>query len=197
MAMAMSGPFRRHRRRAAGDGMAHHGRVARGHRLSSAVQEKHVKAPLIFVFHGARGQCVVRHRTVSFPEMVAGSRRCFSSRYSDARRRAIPRANAAAGSISRGEVGDRDLKLFDAMLRTLRSKFRVDDQRIYAAVFPMAASSTTSFGPSAGISSPLSPHARRRSGRHCTSRCPSRSSSWRENRISVCPLTSSGRPSPH
>ena len=32
-------------------------------------------------------------------------------------------------------MNDRDLKLFDAMLRDLRWKFRIDDSRIYAAGF--------------------------------------------------------------
>jgi polyhydroxybutyrate depolymerase len=34
-----------------------------------------------------------------------------------------------------GQLGDRDLKFFDAVLATLRSRYKVDDQRIYAAGF--------------------------------------------------------------
>ncbi|MDR3406827.1 MAG: alpha/beta hydrolase-fold protein [Chthoniobacter sp.] len=99
-----------------------------------AVQEKHAKAPLIFVFHGHGDNAWFATEQFPFQKLWPEAIVVFPQ--------GIPTPAASDPQGERrgwqhqpGEVGDRDLKLFDAMLRTLRSKFRVDDQRIYAAGF--------------------------------------------------------------
>ena len=43
-----------------------------------------------------------------------------------------PQGNRPGWQISSGAQDDRDLKLFDDMLATIKKKYRVDDKRIYA-----------------------------------------------------------------
>jgi len=100
-----------------------------------AVQVGRNKAPLIFAFHG--------HGDNAW--FVATEQFAFQNLWPEAvivypQGLPTPAASDPAGERrgwqhQPGEGGDRDLKLFDAMLRTLRGKFRVDDHRIYAAGF--------------------------------------------------------------
>jgi len=99
-----------------------------------SVQEKHAKAPLIFVFHGHGDNAWFATEQFPFQKLWPEAIVVFPQ--------GIPTPAASDPQGERrgwqhqpGEVGDRDLKLFDAMLRTLRWKFRVDDRRIYAAGF--------------------------------------------------------------
>lgn len=101
---------------------------------SPAVQVKGAKAPLIFVFHGHGDNAWFATEQFPFQKLWPEAIVVFPQ--------GIPTPAASDPQGERrgwqhqpGEVGDRDLKLFDAMLRTLRSKFRVDDRRIYAAGF--------------------------------------------------------------
>ena len=100
-----------------------------------SVQTGRAKAPLIFVFHG--------HGDNAW--FVATEQFALQNLWPEAvvvYPQGLPTPAASDPSGERrgwqhqiGEVGDRDLKLFDAMLSTLRWKFRVDDHRIYAAGF--------------------------------------------------------------
>ncbi len=101
---------------------------------SPSAQSGRAKAPLIFVFHGhgdnagfAAEQFALQNlwpeAVVVYPEGLP------TPAASD------PQGERRGWQHQLGEVGDRDLKLFDAMLRSLRGKFRVDDRRIYAAGF--------------------------------------------------------------
>ncbi len=99
-----------------------------------AVQERRAKAPLIFFFHGPGDHA--QFGTVQFPfqelwpeAIVVFAQGLPTPSASD------PNGERRGWQHEPGEVGDRDLKFFDAMLRSLRWKFRVDDQRIYAAGF--------------------------------------------------------------
>jgi len=99
-----------------------------------SVQEKHARAPLIFVFHGHGDNAWFATKQFPFQELwpeaiVVCPQGLPTPSASD------PRGERRGWQHEPGEVGDRDLKFFDAMLRTLRGKFRVDDQRIYAAGF--------------------------------------------------------------
>jgi len=99
-----------------------------------AVQEKHAKTPLIFIFHGHGDNAWFATKQFPFqvlwPEaIVVFPQGIPTSSASD------PKGERRGWQHQPGEVGDRDLKLFDAMLRTLRWKFDVDERRIYAAGF--------------------------------------------------------------
>jgi len=100
-----------------------------------AVKPDRTGAPLIFVFHG--------HGDNAW--FVATEQFAFQNLWPEAivvypEGLPTPAASDPAGERRGwqhmpGEVGDRDLKLFDAMLRTMHGKFRVDDHRVYAAGF--------------------------------------------------------------
>jgi polyhydroxybutyrate depolymerase len=99
-----------------------------------AAQDKHAKAPLIFVFHGHGDNAWFATEQFPFQTLWPEAIVVFPQ--------GLPTPSASDPEGERrgwqhqpGEMKDRDLKLFDAMLRTMRSKFRVDDQRIYAAGF--------------------------------------------------------------
>lgn len=98
------------------------------------VQDKHAKAPLIFVFHGHGDNAWFATEQFPFQQLWPEAIVVFpqglpTPSASD------PKGERRGWQHQMGEVGDRDLKLFDAMLRTMHAKFRVDDQRIYAAGF--------------------------------------------------------------
>jgi polyhydroxybutyrate depolymerase len=99
-----------------------------------AVKDRHAKSPLIFVFHGHGDNAWFATEQFPFQKLWPEAIVVFPQ--------GIPTPSASDPQGERrgwqhepGEVGDRDLKFFDAMLRTLRWQYRVDDQRIYAAGF--------------------------------------------------------------
>ncbi len=99
-----------------------------------SVQEGRSKAPLIFAFHGHGDNAWFATEQFAFqtlwPEaVVVYPQGLPTPAASD------PQGERRGWQHQMGEVGDRDLKLFDAMLRSLRWKFRIDDRRIYAAGF--------------------------------------------------------------
>jgi len=99
-----------------------------------AVKDKKTKAPLIFVFHGHGDNAWFATEQFPFQELWPEAIVVFPQGIPSASA-SDPRGERRGWQHEPGEFGDRDLKLFDAMLRTLRGKFRVDDQRIYAAGF--------------------------------------------------------------
>jgi polyhydroxybutyrate depolymerase len=99
-----------------------------------SVQQARAKAPLIFAFHGHGDNAWFASEQFAFqtlwPEaVVVYPEGLPTPAASD------PQGERRGWQHQPGEVGDRDLKLFDAMLRSLRRKFHVDDQRVYAAGF--------------------------------------------------------------
>ena len=99
-----------------------------------AVGDRPAKAPLIFVFHGHGDNAWFASQQFDFQKLWPEAIVVFpqgmpTPAASD------PRGERRGWQHEPGEVGDRDLKFFDAMLRALRWRYRVDDQRIYAAGF--------------------------------------------------------------
>ncbi len=92
------------------------------------------KAPLIFVFHGHGDNAWFATEQFPFQTLWPEAIVVFPQGIP------TPAASDPAGERrgwqhQPGEVGDRDLKLFDAMLHSLRWKFRIDDRRVYACGF--------------------------------------------------------------
>jgi polyhydroxybutyrate depolymerase len=99
-----------------------------------SVQQGRVKAPLIFVFHGHGDNAWFASEQFAFqnlwPEaVVVYPQGLPTPAASD------PLGERRGWQHQPGEVGDRDLKFFDAMLRTVRWKFHIDDRRVYASGF--------------------------------------------------------------
>jgi polyhydroxybutyrate depolymerase len=92
-------------------------------------------APLVLAFHGhgddaENFQHVDLHR--SWPEAIVVYLQGSPS----------PRDGYAGWQVEKGQDGDRDLRLVDAALTSLRSKFSVDNSRIYATGFSNGANFT-------------------------------------------------------
>jgi len=86
------------------------------------------KLPVVFAFHG--GGDTAEHFT------IAG----FQDAWKDALivyMQGLPRDSGAGGAFQNTDAGPNnpDLKFFDVVLGDLHQKFRIDDQRIYAAGF--------------------------------------------------------------
>ena len=93
------------------------------------------RAPLVFSFHGhgddmQNFQHTDMHR--AWPEAIVVYFQGLPSR-SD---------GLAAWQVEKGQDDDRDLKLVDAALTSLRDKFKVDDARIYSTGFSNGANFT-------------------------------------------------------
>ena len=93
------------------------------------------KAPLIFSFHGhgdniQNFQYTDMHR--AWPEAIVVYFQGLPSR----------RDGLSGWQVEKGQDDDRDLKLVDAALASLREQFKVDDARIYATGFSNGANFT-------------------------------------------------------
>jgi polyhydroxybutyrate depolymerase len=93
------------------------------------------RAPLVFSFHG-HGDTVQNFQFIdlheAFPEAIVAYPQGLPSR----------RDGYSGWQVERGQDGDRDLALVDAILTSLRAKFDVDDARIYATGFSNGAGLT-------------------------------------------------------
>jgi polyhydroxybutyrate depolymerase len=93
------------------------------------------QAPLVLAFHG-HGDDVENYQSTdlhrSWPEAIVVYLQGAPS----------PRDGYTGWQVEKGQDGDRDLRLVDAALASLHSKFSVDDARIYATGFSNGANFT-------------------------------------------------------
>jgi polyhydroxybutyrate depolymerase len=92
------------------------------------------KEPLLFVFHWHGGSMTDAARSMHFeslwPEAIVVYMQGLPTKiYVD------PQGAQRGWQQEPGQFGDRDLKFFDAVLGTLKSKYPVDDKRIYSTGF--------------------------------------------------------------
>ena len=93
---------------------------------------KTAAAPVVFAFHGHGG--TMRHAAASFayqkhwPEAIA----VYMQGLNTPGQLTDPEGKKPGWQKAAGDQNDRDLKFFDAVLKTLKQDFRVDAQRIYA-----------------------------------------------------------------
>ena len=91
------------------------------------------KAPVVFGFHG-HGGSMQSARGMRFQELWPEAVVVYMQGLPTPSR-IDPAGNRSGWQQERGQVGDRDLKFFDAVLATLHRKFSIDDRRIYATGF--------------------------------------------------------------
>jgi polyhydroxybutyrate depolymerase len=92
------------------------------------------RAPLVFAFHGHGGNmheaaATMRIQTV-WPEAVVVYMQGLPTVS-----KVDPLGRQPGWQHDSGELGDRDLRFFDAVLASLRAKYPVDDRRVYATGF--------------------------------------------------------------
>jgi polyhydroxybutyrate depolymerase len=106
--------------------------VAREALVYAPASAKDKPAPVVFVWHGHGGN--MRNAARSFalhthwPEAIA----VYAQGLNTPGRLTDPEGKKPGWQHSPGDQGDRDLKLFDALLARLKSEYRVDDRRIYS-----------------------------------------------------------------
>jgi len=89
-------------------------------------------APLLFVFHGHGGTAAHAARTYAFhthwPEAVV----VYPQGLNTPGRLSDPEGKKAGWQAAAGDQQDRDLKFFDAVLKSLTAEANVDPKRVYA-----------------------------------------------------------------
>jgi polyhydroxybutyrate depolymerase len=91
-------------------------------------------SPVVFVFHGHGGsaQNVVKGFAIHehWPEAISVYMQGIPTPSN-----LDPEGKQSGWQKTQGELGDRDLKFFDALLAQMRMKHKIDDRRIYATGF--------------------------------------------------------------
>ncbi|MES2332570.1 MAG: esterase [Bacteroidota bacterium] len=93
---------------------------------------KRIAAPIVFVFHGHGGNMnnILRGKGIDklWPEAIIVSPQGLNTpgQLTD------PKGELPGWQKAVGDMNDRDLLFFDAMLKTLHEEYKIDDKRIYA-----------------------------------------------------------------
>ena len=88
-------------------------------------------APLVFVFHGHGGNGRQAARSFRIHELWPEAVVVYPQGLNTPGRLSDPEGKRPGWQHSRGQLDDRDLKFFDAILASLREEKRVDDARVY------------------------------------------------------------------
>jgi polyhydroxybutyrate depolymerase len=88
--------------------------------------------PLVFGFHGHGG--TMQHASRSFPiqDLWPEAVVVYPQGLPTPGRLTDPDGKKAGWQSAAGELGDRDFKLVDAILATMKEKYKVDEKRVYA-----------------------------------------------------------------
>lgn len=93
------------------------------------------KVPVIFAFHGHGGNMHFAARGMHFQDAWPEAVVVYMQGLPTPGRLGDEKGSRPGWQHDPGELGDRDLKFFDAVLATLHEKYSVDDRRIYATGF--------------------------------------------------------------
>ena len=88
--------------------------------------------PVIFAFHGHGGNMRASARKFDYHTLWPEALVVYPQGVPTPGKLTDPEGKKSGWQSAAGDLGDRDLKFFDAMLASLRQEFRVDDRRIYA-----------------------------------------------------------------
>ncbi len=92
------------------------------------------KIPVVFAFHGHGGNTRGAALGFRFQELWPDALIVYMQGL-PTKTDVDPEGLQAGWQRDPGELGDRDVHFFDAVLRTLQRKYRVDDRRVYATGF--------------------------------------------------------------
>lgn len=90
-------------------------------------------APVVFGFHGHGGSSQNAARSFGFEKLWPEAIVVYMQGIPTPGRLTDPEGKRNGWQSDAGDQGDRDLKFFDAVLATLREKYKVDDRRIYSS----------------------------------------------------------------
>jgi polyhydroxybutyrate depolymerase len=89
--------------------------------------------PLVFGFHGHGGSMQNAARSFAFHDLWPEAVVVYLQGLNTPGRLTDPEGKKPGWQHGPGEQGDRDLKFFDAVLSTMKEKFKIDDKRVYAS----------------------------------------------------------------
>jgi polyhydroxybutyrate depolymerase len=88
--------------------------------------------PVVFIFHGHGGNMMNMYRSRGFDKLWPEAIIICPQGLNTPGQLTDPDGKLPGWQKAPGDMGDRDLHFFDAMLKTLRQDYKVDDKRIYA-----------------------------------------------------------------
>ncbi len=106
--------------------------VAREGLVFAPAAAKTPALPVVFVFHGHGGSMRNTARTFAIHQLWPEAIVVYLQGLNTPGRLTDPEGKKPGWQHGAGDHGDRDLKLFDAVLAGLRRDYRVDDRRIYS-----------------------------------------------------------------
>ena len=106
--------------------------VAREALVFPPSKESSAAPPLVFGFHGHGGSMQQASRSFPIQEQWPEAVVVYPQGLPTAGRLTDAEGKRSGWQASAGDHGDRDLKLVDAILATLKEKYKVDEKRIYA-----------------------------------------------------------------
>jgi polyhydroxybutyrate depolymerase len=96
------------------------------------VTAKSKPSPIIFVFHGHGGTMGNMFRSRGFEKLWPDAIVVYPQGLNTPGQLTDPQGKLPGWQKAPGDMNDRDLAFFDAMLKTLRNDYQVDNSRIYA-----------------------------------------------------------------
>ena len=93
---------------------------------------KSMPAPLVFCFHGHGGNTRNAARSFRLHEVWPEAIVVYLQGLNTPGQLTDPEGKKPGWQKSAGDQGDRDLKFFDAVLKSIRQDYRVDDRRVYS-----------------------------------------------------------------
>lgn len=88
--------------------------------------------PVVFVFHGHGGSMANVEKSFAVHKLWPEAVVVYPQGVPTPGKLTDPEGKKAGWQHSPGDQADRDLKFFDAMLKSLRTDYKVDDKRVYA-----------------------------------------------------------------
>jgi len=89
-------------------------------------------SPVVFAFHGHGGSMQNAARSFAYHRVWPEAIVIYPQGLPTPGRLTDPEGKKAGWQPGAGDQGDRDLKFFDALLKSLQADYRVDEKRIYA-----------------------------------------------------------------
>jgi polyhydroxybutyrate depolymerase len=89
-------------------------------------------SPVVFAFHGHGGSMQNVARSFAFHRLWPEAIVVYPQGLKTPGRLTDPEGKRPGWQHAAGDQGDRDLKFFDAMLKSLKEDYRVDEKRLYA-----------------------------------------------------------------
>lgn len=89
--------------------------------------------PIVFGFHGHGGSMQNAARSFAFHDLWPEAVVVYMQGLPTPGRLTDPEGKKAGWQSGPGDQGDRDLKFFDAVLASMKEKYKIDEKRIYAS----------------------------------------------------------------